>query len=71
MGKARGNPDAIREQPLILVALQAGHELVSFLIYRRNKVQLSHRPRVNNRHLFGRIQICAGLQRIETGLVRG
>src|SRR5437899_4984210 len=71
MRKTWRDPDAIGKEPLILVALESGHELVSFLIYRRNEVQLSHGPRINYRHLFRRIQMRTRLQRIETGLVRG
>src|SRR5438552_18135210 len=70
MRKTRGNPDTIREKPLILVSLKPCNKFVSFLIYRRNEMQLSHGPRINNSHLFRRVQMCAGLQHIETGLVR-
>jgi len=69
MRKTRGYPDTVGEKPLILVSLKSRNKFVSFLIYGRNEVQLSHRPRVNNRHLLGRIQVCAGLKHVETGLV--
>src|SRR6266571_4586142 len=70
MRKTWSNPDTIGEKPLILVPLKPCHKFVTFLIYRGNEVQLSHGPRINNSHLFCRIQMCAGLQDIETGLVR-
>jgi hypothetical protein len=57
MRKARGDPDAIREETLILVALKSRHKLVSFLFNRRNKVQVSHGPRINNLHLLSRIKM--------------
>src|SRR5712691_4381812 len=71
MRKNWGHPDAVREKPLILVSLESGYELVSFLFNRRDEMQLSYGPRVNNRHLLGRIQMRTRLQRIEAGLVRG